>query len=122
MSEDGDLFDNLEALRFDPAKLKPQPKSAPAKKAWRRQFIKFPWTWANRLQGVRYTCTYRVALFVLYEYWRNGHKPIALSNVALAKEGVAPGTKWRGLRELERAGLVQIERRGRKCPFVTPIL
>jgi hypothetical protein len=110
-----------EAFRIDPNDPKWQPQVKQAKKRWRRQFIKFPWAWADRLREVRHICTYRVALYVLYEYWRKGGKPVSVSNVALAKEGVAFGTKWRGLNELEQIGLVRIERRTRKSPIVTPL-
>jgi hypothetical protein len=122
VSEDHDPFSDLSVLRLDPSKLEPRPKSAPAKKAWRRQFIKFPWAWMDQLRTARHVVTYRIALYLVYEHWRNGRRPVTLSNVAMAREGVAPGTKWRGLKELEQAGLIRIERRPRKSPIVIPLL
>jgi hypothetical protein len=119
---DRDPFD-LSELRIDPTDPGLRPKGAtPPKTKWRRQFVKFPWSWMDRLRTARRAVTYRIALHLLYQHWRTGGKPITLSNVALIDEGIAPGTKWRGLKELEQAGLIQIERRRRKSPIVTLFL
>lgn len=111
---------NLNLLRVDPSDPSLRPKgTTPRKVKWRKQFVRVPWTWIDRLKPARHAVTYRIALHLLYQHWRTGGKPIMLSNVALIDEGIAPGTKWRGLRELEQAGLIQIERRRRKSPIVT---
>jgi hypothetical protein len=88
----------------------------------RRHFIKVPWSWVERLAGARHVATYRVALHLLYQHWRQGDRPILLANGMLRREGVAPGTKWRALRELEQLGLITIERRPCKSPLVTVIV
>jgi hypothetical protein len=96
--------------------------SAPKKLRKQRQhFIKVPWVWVERLAKVRYTATYRVALHVLYRHWKGGGRPFTLSNTAVAGEGVALGTKWRALRELEQLGLITIECRKRRSPLITVI-
>lgn len=95
----------------------PKPKH---KGKWKRQFTRFPYAWQVRLQDCKAGSTYRLALYLLYEHWRNGGRRIRLSNGVLA--GVDRTTKWDGLRVLERAGLVQIERRQRKAPLVTCLL
>jgi hypothetical protein len=51
-----------------------------------------------------------------------GGKPFALSNGMMSREGVERRAKWRGLMELERLGLVAIERRQRKSPLITVLL
>src|SRR5262245_1463276 len=84
----------------------------------RRQFIKVPWTWVERLAAARHIATYRVALHVLYRNWKGGSRPFTLANGALAAEGVARGTKWRALRELEALGLISIERRPKRSPII----
>ena len=42
-----------------------------------------------------------------------------LSNLMLQEWGVQPDAKWRALRKLERAGLIKVDRRGRRSPQVT---
>ena len=88
----------------------------------RRHFVKVPWSWIERLAGAHYIASYRVALHLLYQHWKNGGQPILLANGMLRREGVAPDTKWRALRELERLGLITVVRRPRKSPLVTVIV
>jgi hypothetical protein len=88
----------------------------------REHFVQFPWFWVERLAKARYTVTYRVALHVLYRHWKGDSKSFTLSNGMVAMEGVARGTKWRALRELEQLKLIVIERRRRKSPRITAII
>jgi hypothetical protein len=87
----------------------------------RKHFIKVPWTWHERLAEARYIVTYRLAHHVLYRHWKGGRQPFTLSNGMVAMEGIARGTKWRALRELEQLGLITIERRKRRSPRITVI-
>ena len=86
-----------------------------------RQFVMVPLAWKERLSQAAYIGTYRVALHLLYRDWKEGSRPVLVSNVALAREGVSRWGKWRALRELESLGLVKIERRPRKSPVITVI-
>jgi hypothetical protein len=113
-----DPFD-LDALRIDPADPNLRPKGATRKTKWRRQFIKFPWSWMDRLKATDRGATYRLALLLVYEHWRVGGQAIVLSNTTVAKEGMTRWSKWRALWELERMGLITIERRPRKSPHIT---
>jgi hypothetical protein len=88
----------------------------------RQQFVKFPWTWVERLRAARHISTYRVALHLLHYNWRTGKRVITLSTIILEGEGVDRRAKWRALAELERVGLVQVERRDRKSPLVTLVV
>jgi hypothetical protein len=88
----------------------------------RRHFIRVPWVWAERLVEARLISTYRVALHVLYEDWRQKGGPVKLSNGGLAIWGVTRGQKWRALAELVHLGLITIERRPRRSPLITPIV
>jgi len=88
----------------------------------RRHFVQVPGTWIERLARAHFIATYRVALHVLYRHWKGGGAPFALSNGAMLMEGVARGTKWRALYELEQLGLIAIERRKRKSPRITAIV
>lgn len=97
--------------------------AVPRKVQKRRQsFVKVPGLWVERLAGARYIATYRLALHVLHRHWKSCGKPFTLSNGMVAMEGVARGTKWRGLCELEQLGLVTIERRKRKSPRITVLV
>jgi hypothetical protein len=82
-------------------------------------FVKVPWIWVERLAKARYRVTYRVAMHLLYQHWKARGRPIRLANGVLQLEGVAKGTKWRALRELEKLSLIAIERRSRKSPLIT---
>jgi hypothetical protein len=113
MVDDRSPFD-LEALRVDPERVR-QPARP---KKWRRQFVRVPWAWVERLQSTRRANTYRLALVLLYENWRLGGRPITLSNVYILAEGLQARSKWRALAELESLGLVQVKRRRRHAPQV----
>jgi hypothetical protein len=88
----------------------------------RQHFVKVPWTWVERLSDTRRLSTYRVAMHVLYIHWKRGGQPFPLSNGMLMMEGITRWSKWDGLKELERLGLVRVERRRRKSPFITVII
>ena len=92
------------------------------KRRWRRQFVQVPWSWVEALKGAKYIATYRVALYVLYEYWRSGGRPVKVSNVTVGRVGVNPDAKLRGLKELDDLGLVSVERNGKAAPLVSPRL
>jgi hypothetical protein len=78
-------------------------------------------TWVDRLKEARRINTYRLALFLLHRHWKTNGNTIALSNVAIAEAGVSSREKWRALIELERPGLIVIERRRRKSPLIRVI-
>jgi hypothetical protein len=88
----------------------------------RRHFIKVPVLWSERLAEAHHIASYRVALHLLYQTWKRGGQPVLLPNGPLIAEGIARGTKWRALKELERLGLITIERRKRKAPRITVLL
>jgi hypothetical protein len=117
-----DSFD-VNALRIDPADSAFVTKPAGAQKAkWQRKFVRVPWAWIDRLKTSNRGSTYRLALLLIYEYWRTGSRPIRLSNAMLAGDGITRKSKWRALRELEQLELVKVERRPRKSPVVTLLM
>jgi hypothetical protein len=115
LDEAGDPFD-LKQLRA-PANLQKLAR-APSRNQRQQQFIKFPLIWLERLKTGR-GVTYRLALHLLYQHWKTGGQPVRLSNVAVATAGVTRRSKWNALTELERAGLVRVEKRPRRSPVVT---
>jgi hypothetical protein len=82
-------------------------------------FVKVPWAWIERLKNTKSANTYRLALHLLYLHWKRQGASFSLANSGLAMEGVTRYAKWRAIRELERLGLILVERRSRKSPIVT---
>jgi hypothetical protein len=83
----------------------------------RQHFIKVPWTWVERLNGAAGQ-TYRVALCLLYLHWKGRGEPIKFANGMLQVDGVNRQAKWRGVNDLERRGLIAVERRQRRSPLI----
>jgi hypothetical protein len=110
---------------FDPAKytvspeqIREQAASVPRRIRKRReQFVSVPWSWVERLAGAPGQ-TYRVALCVLHLHWKGHGKPFKLPNGMLRIDGVSPRSKWRALDDLERRGLIAVERRRKRSPIV----
>ena len=112
---------DVEALRINPDKggattLKPK---LPRRR--RGRFVAVPMAWVDRLATAKQTATSKVALRLLAMKWRSG-LTVKLANAALAEAGVTRKQKRGALLELERLGLVKVERRPRKSPRVTMIL
>ena len=90
----------------------------------RGHFILMPLLWLKLLEGASGQ-TYRLALHLAYLNWRNWkgrNAPVVLSNSAARSVGLPRRTKWNGLRELERRGLVSVERHPRRSPIIRLIL
>ena len=84
----------------------------------RQNFVMVPWTWVELLKGVKSAQTYRVALVLLYASWKSRGAPVKLPNGMLEIDGVRRQSKWRALAELERRGLITVERRPSRSPIV----
>ena len=95
-----------------------------AEKAKRRrqQFTQFPHSWVEGLRNARRTGSYRLALFLLHRHWKEGGKPVRVSNLAVEWVGLSPQEKMRALRELESLGLVRVDRQPNRAPTVTVII
>ena len=90
----------------------------PPKIAKRRQhFIQVPFDWLERLKGTSGQ-TWHLTMHLLYLRWRSKGEPIKLANGMLQFDGISRASKWRALTELERRGLIKIERRTRKSPLI----
>jgi DNA-binding transcriptional ArsR family regulator len=59
-----------------------------------------------------------VWIHMLHASWKAKGAPFLLPNVSLRNDGASRLTKYRVLRKLEAAGLITVERRGRKSPLV----
>jgi CRP-like cAMP-binding protein len=118
MADDkGDPFD-LASLRLPTDETVRERRLAPSKIQKRqRHFVMVPWTWIELLKGTNGQ-TYRVAMYLLYLHWKGNGAPIKLASGMLTMNGVPRETKRRALQDLERRGLVTVERRPRKSPLV----
>jgi hypothetical protein len=117
--EDDAPFD-LRDFAIDPASIS-IPKAAKARaktKKWERQYVRMPWFWVERLRRTKRIVTHQLAYFVVYEFWKNGGRPIVLSNLIAAAEGIAPRSKTNALADLKSVGLIKLERRPRRSPRV----
>lgn len=109
---------DLNKLRL-PADQIPQRRAAVPKKIRKRQqhFVKVPMSWYDALDGAA-AQTYRLALYLLHLHWKDGGRPIKLANGMLELDGISRYSKWRALADLERRGLISVERRRRLAPIV----
>jgi|SRR6476620_759105 hypothetical protein len=114
MRQEEDPPFDLSDFTVDPASLS---KAAKVKK-WRRHYVRVPWFWVERLRLARRTVTYQLAYLVVYEHWRSGGRPIVLSNLMAAAEGLSKRSKSNALADLERLGLIKLERHRRRAPRV----
>jgi hypothetical protein len=119
--DDRDPID-IARLRVELKDVAPIGRAQPTRpRKWRRRFVRVPWSWVERLQLATRVSTYRLGLLLLYEAWRTGGHPIALSNVFSQAEGLSRRSKWNALVELERLGLLRVERRPGRSPRLTLI-
>ena len=99
------------------------PNSPKPKKGWQRKYVKVPWSWVEKLTFSNSANTYRLALYLLYEYWRADGQPILLSNLAaLQGADITRHAKRRALLELETLGVIQVERHHGRSPLVTILI
>ena len=120
-------YTDMELVDFNPARM-PDTEPPPLEQATqvvakgrptRQGFTMLPDPWRVRLRAARRAATWNVAAELLSRSFKEHQQTIRLSNVGLASIGVASRQKWRALAELEKLGLVSIDRRTRKSPYVT---
>ena len=93
--------------------------AAPKARKCRQQFTLVPDVWKKRLaEGTTNCGTYKLALALLHRDWKNDGRPVRLANKGLEADGLNRKQKYRALADLERLGLVTVERRFRKSPTV----
>ena len=119
-----DLFD-LDKFRINPndPQLVPKTSEVQPKKKRRQQFILIPWIWMVQLKSTQSITTYRLALLLLYEHWRNGGQPVRVTNVLAAKFGIPRRSKYSALQELEQLNLIVTEKSSQwAAPLAMPLL
>jgi DNA-binding MarR family transcriptional regulator len=92
------------------------PSKAKAKKD---VFVQVPLWWAEQAAQATRTSQAMVWLWLLHLSWKEHSPTFKLPNERLAVRGVKRSAKTRALRNLEEAGLIQVERERGKSPTVT---
>ena len=125
-----DFFDDIYRLRMselqpvDPA----QTTSARRADSTRRrrtngEFLKgpIPLDWLTRAARLPGGSPLAVALAIWFQSGRRGSNTITLTSQICERFGVNRKAKYRGLRLLERDGLINVERRPQRNPVITLI-
>jgi hypothetical protein len=115
-----DLFDPAK-FRVTDAELPGILAAVPTKKQPKRRqpFTQYPINWGERLKGATGP-TVLTTIVIQFLHWKGGGRPFKLPNGGILKSfGVSRHSKWRALCDLEKRGLIVVERRRRKSPIVT---
>jgi hypothetical protein len=86
------------------------------------KFVKVPLWWAEEAAKATNTPKAMVWVWLAYLAWEQGSNTFKLPNGRLQIRGVGRHTKARALRQLEEAGLIRVDRPGKKSPVVTLIV
>jgi hypothetical protein len=110
--------DPFDGIALTDEQVKARLAVVPRKIQQRRQhFIRVPMVWRERLDGAT-GHTVLVALDLLYLSWKGKGAPVKLANGMLRIDGISRQSKWRALNDLERRGLVTVERHPRRSPLI----
>jgi hypothetical protein len=96
--------------------------AAPAQRPKVEPFVKVPLWWMAQATKATNTAKALVCIELLHIAWKSKRASFPFPNGRLKKLGVSSDTKNRALRDLERAGLIAVERPDRKTPIVTLIV
>jgi len=111
----------IEKLRVDPAlmgQVLEQQARKSKRKGWQRLCTVVPRAWELRLLEAKRVSTYRLAIELLYLHWYGKGNPIAVTGKVAEATRLSDRSKSRALAELERLGLIEIDRSPRKSPRV----
>jgi DNA-binding transcriptional ArsR family regulator len=96
--------------------------AAPKRRKKAEPFVKVPLWWIAQATKATNTGRALVCIELLYAAWKTKRATFPLPNGRLTKLGVSPDTKSRALYDLERAGLITVERPKRKTPIITLVV
>ena len=86
------------------------------RKGWQRLCTVIPREWELRLLRAKRISTYRLAHELLYLHWYGKGKPVAVTSRVARAANISASSKWNALNELERLGLIDVDRKLRKAP------
>ena len=90
--------------------------NASRRKGWERICTVLPRAWELRLLNAKRVSTYRLAHELLYLHWYGKGKPVAVTSRVARAANISASSKWNGLEELERLGLIEVHRKPRQAP------
>ena len=79
-----------------------------------------PREWELRLLEAKRISTYRLAIELLYLHWYGKGEPITVSSKVAKAAKISVRSKWNALDELERLGLIEVDRKPRKVAARRP--
>jgi hypothetical protein len=85
-------------------------------------FVKVPLWWATEAAKANRIPRMLVLVELLRRSWKTHSLTFPLSNESLQKKGVSREVKRRVLRDLEKAGLITVERHHGRAPRVTLVV
>jgi hypothetical protein len=94
---------------------------APAKRKKPEPFVVVPLWWIRQAAKAARTPATIVLVELLYASWKARSPAFPLPNGRLRKLGVSRKVKYRVLRDLERGGVILVERPTRKTPIISLI-
>ena len=115
----GRMMDDQDDISIEKLRVDPRQRSnlgQPGKLGWQRRFTRLPREWELRLLMAKRISTYRLAIELLYLYWKGNGKPIIVSSKVAGAVKICARSKWQALAELERLGLIEVGRRPRRSP------
>jgi hypothetical protein len=119
MSKNGEL--DIDKFRITDAAPPPAAPTGPTIPRRARQpkgklFTMVPETWRDRLADAKHAATFKLALHLLHQHWKQKGAWLTLANTTI--KGVTRDTKRAALEELETLGLITVERRSNRSPRV----
>jgi hypothetical protein len=116
---DSDIGILFEAAETDPLLWQATPARVPGpKRGWQRICTVLPRAWELRLLDAKRVSTYRLAHELLYLHWYGKGKPVTVSSKVAKAARLSDRSKWNALAELERLGLIEVNRKPRRSPRV----
>ena len=85
-------------------------------------FVKVPLWWIAQATKATNTGKALVCIELLYAAWKAKRSTFPLPSGRLLRLGISRDTKRRALYDLERAGLITVERPPRKSPIITLVV
>jgi len=107
-------LDRLKAERYanvDTSNSKP--------KRSKEAFAKITASQFEKLMHVKSSASVKMFVVLAYQSFKNWGKPFQLSTDNFTKNGFSPATQWRTLIQLEKVGLISVQRKHRNRPVIT---
>jgi hypothetical protein len=85
-------------------------------------FAQVPLKWAAKVAKAMNSPSAMLLVLLAYLAWKTKSPTFVLSNDHLKRYGVSREVKYRVLAQLEKAGIIQVVRPGRRAPLITLLI